>query len=482
MTPRTALRGIDRLFLELESPSTPMHSGSLAIFDEGPLTDAHGRVRIEAIRAEIERRMDAVPQLRQRVPITGLGRLRPVWTDDPDFDVSRHVRTLALPRPGGDDDLARVCGNLLSMPIDLGHPLWEVWFLEGLAGGRVGMVAKLHHALADGIADVKLANVMFDANRNPSKVPAETRVRRHTDTPSSRPARVAGDTSLRADLVGLLAGPAEAVAEAGKDGLRAGSAVLRHPLGTTRTLGRLGDSLTTLLTPRTLAPRCSLNRPIDRDRRVALVRHPISELKRVEHRYGVTLNDVLLTAVAGGLAHLFRVSGHTAPSEVQVLVPVAIRHPGDRRLDNSVSAMIARLPVTPCEPLDRLRAVSRGMSTLKRRQQALAVETLFGLLDPLPRAALVGVAQVVHRQPFVNLVVTNVPGPPFELFALGAAMLDLFPFLPLGGNLSIGVAALSYEETFEVGFLSDGGVGDDLEVLARAVDQAFSELVLSAGA
>lgn len=257
-----------------------------------------------------------------------------------------------------------------------------------------------------------------------------------------------------------------------------GFGALCHPLRTVGDTARLADALGTLLTPISIAPKTSLNAPVAHGRKFTVVRQRIDELGRVERRFGVRLNDILLSAVAGGVHCLLSARGERVDGQsVQALVPVGIDHHGDHRLGNRVSAMLVRLPVGSTGPVARLWEVAGATSRCKRHHQALAGELLVGMLDPLPQPAIEAVTRLVHHQPFVNLVVTNVPGPDVPLYAMGARMLEAFPIVPLAGNLSVGVAALSYDGQLTLGLLADRDSCQDLDVLREGIEHSFSQLI-----
>jgi len=462
-----ALSPLDAGFLYAESGRTPMHMGSIGIFEGAPLRDEHGALRIDALRAEIESRLHLVPKLRRRVRFTTLGMAAPVWVDDPAFDIANHVRTAALPSPGTEASLRDLCAGLMARPLQRDRPLWEIWAIDGLEGGRVAMMEKLHHSMADGLAGVELVTVLFDLDRHPPRGESSPHPWNPTPPPRQR--------SIIAHELGRQAtAPLHLVGN--------GIGVLRHPVGVGRDVAHYVAALSSVVTPRSVAPSLSLNVPVGGGRQVAFVRQPLDDLHKLAGHFEVTINDLLLTAVSGGVRCLLSARGERIEGRtVQVLVPVGADHHGDRQLGNRVSAMLVRLPIGSSDPVDRLRLVSRAEATCKDHHQALAAALLLELLEPLPQPALATIARLVHRQPFFNLVVTNVPGPGVPLYVLGARMLEAFPIVPIAGNLSVGVAALSYGEQLTIGLLADPGACADLDVFADGIDRSFAELISVAG-
>jgi WS/DGAT/MGAT family acyltransferase len=466
VTPRPAaetLSPLDSFFLYLESARTPMHTGSVGIFEGAPMRDRRGRLRMRAIRSEVDSRLHLVPKLRQRVRFPLFGEASPVWVDDPDFDVANHVLETFLPSPGTEAQLLEFSANLMSLPLDRGRPLWEIWFVDGLAGDRVALVEKLHHSMADGLAGVELATVLLDLERRPlhSHAPPPDW---QPSPPPSRVTAVTRDVIRRATLL----------MKVGAGALE----VLHHPVRAGREAARYGEALSTVASRRSIAPRCSLNTEIGEKRRLVVVRQPMDELHHAQWRFGVTINDLLLAAVAAGVHDLLAGRGEDVEGgSVQVLVPVGTQHHGDHKLGNQVSAMIVRLPIGDADPIDRLHAVSRTEARCKRHHQALVGELLLDLLEPWPQPALAAATRLVHRQPFVNLVVSNVPGPGLPLYAMGSLMLEAIPIVPLAGNLSVGIAALSYEGQLTIGIFADPDACPDVSVLAEGMSRAFAEVV-----
>ncbi len=455
------LTPLDASFLAMESGHTPMHMGSIGIFEGAPLHDARGFLRLDEVRAEVESRLHLVPKLRKRVRLPLVGESAPVWVDDPDFDIAAHVHQAALPEPGDEAQLLDLCARLMSCPLDRSRPLWDIWLIDGLEGGRVALLEMLHHSVADGLAGVELATVLLDLEpRAPVPHPADGW------RPMPPPRRMVVTVDGVVDWV-------DAIRRLAVDAFSA----LRHPSRAAGLLAHYVGAFASFL-PRTAAgPDCSLNVPVGFDRRAVAVRYPLHQLRHAEHHLGVTLNDMLLTAIASGVHDLLTARGESTEGRLlQVLVPVGSDHHDDHRLGNEVSVMVVRLPIGATSAAERLREVARAERSSKERDQASATHLLLSSLDALPPAAVAAASHLMHHQPFVNLVVTNVPGPDVPLYVLGARMLEAIPLVPLGGNLSVGVAALSYDGQLVIGILADPHACPDVDVLARGVDRCFNEL------
>jgi WS/DGAT/MGAT family acyltransferase len=460
--PTDSLTPLDASFLYMESDHTPMHMSFIGIFEGGPLHDARGCLRLDEVRAEVESRLHLVPKLRKVVRFPALGEAAPVWVDEPDFDITDHIHQAALPAPGTEAQLLELCAQLVSCRLDRTRPLWDIWLIDGLEGGRVALLEMLHHSMADGLAGVELATVLLDLE---PRAPAPHESDGWQPTPP--PGRVAVATGGAARLAGF----ARTVAA---DGWHA----VWHPSSAGHVLARYTSAFRSLLPLSPVTPDCSLNTPVGFDREVVVVRQPMDELRRAERRFGVTLNDLLLTAIAGGVHDLLSARGEVMEGRrLHVLVPVGADHHGDHRLGNDVSAMVVRLPIGAAPAADRVQEVARAERDSKDHAQPLATHLFLSSLDALPPAALSAASHLVHHQPFVNLVVTNVPGPDVPLYVLGARMLEAVPIVPLAGNLSVGVAALSYDGQLAIGILADPVACPDAEVLARGMERCFAELV-----
>jgi len=463
------LTPLDAAFLHVESPSTPLHMGSIGLFAGDRLCDTDGRVRLEDLRAQVTARLHLVPKLRQRVVGSPLHEAPPTWVDDPTFDIAHHVRHARVAPSGGEGDLMARAEELLGTPLDLTRPLWEVWLVDGLADGRVAVIDKIHHAMSDGLGGVELVTVIFDLEEHPP-APAEVPSWR-PDRPPPVPLAVARDLGRLATIplrVGLF-----------------GIDCLRHPARHARGALRLADALSTVARPSLLAPRLSINAPVRPGRRLAVVRLSLTELRAVGHQFGVTVNDVVLTVVATGVGALLESRGQPVHGqEVHLLVPVGLEHDAGRghALGNEVSALFVRAPLGVADPVARLRAVAADVGQDKVHHQQLVAQRTLGLLDPLPQSALAAVSGLIDHQPVFNLVVTNVPGPPVPLYVLGDPMTEAVAFVPIAGNLSLGVAALSYCDAINLGVLADRDACPDLDEFAKGLELGAAELLAAAGA
>jgi diacylglycerol O-acyltransferase / wax synthase len=455
------LTGLDNSFLQIERQGAHMHVGGCAIF-EGPAPE------YDALVETVAARLHLVPRYRQRLASVPLGQGRPVWVDDPHFRLPFHVRHTALPRPGDDAQLRRLAGRIFSQAIDRDRPLWELWLIEGLSDGRFAVLSKTHHALIDGVSGVDIASVIFDTDPDPQPVAPPPRPWAPRPLPSSAQlladALVEHTTQPAATLhsaAELVRGPHELLA-------RAGSA-----------LAGLGALAWMGLDP---APRSPFNVPIGPHRRFTWVDAPLADFRRVKRAVGATINDVILSVVAGTLgSYMRRHEFETDDLVLKALVPVSVRDEADRGvLGNRIAAMWAPLPVGISDPLERLGVIAEAMAGVKRSGQAVGAQALTELAGFASPTLVAQAARLQARQRFFNLVVTNVPGPQVALYLLGRRLLAVYPLVPLAANTALGIAVLSYDGRLNFGLNADYDALPDLELLARDLEQVIAETVQAA--
>jgi diacylglycerol O-acyltransferase / wax synthase len=455
------LTGLDSSFLHLERDSAHMHVAGCSVFTgSAPAYD-------ELVGA-IESRLHLVPRYRQRLAFVPLNQGRPVWVDDPHFKVHYHVRHTALPKPGGEAELKRLAGRVFSQALDRSRPLWELWLVEGLAGGRFAVLSKTHHSLVDGISGVDIATVLFDASAEP--LPVAPPDHEWVARPLPSRAQLMADALIERTTV-----PAEVV--------RGLKATLRGPRTVAKRAGGAFASVGTLAwTGLQAAPPSPFNVRIGPHRRFTWVRADLGQFKAIKNALGGTVNDVVLAAVAGALGSYMRL--HDEPTEdvgLRAMVPVSIRADIERgALGNRVAAMWVTLPVGPAEPADRLREVSGTMEGVKQSGQAVGAEILTRVSGFAPPTIMAQAARLQARQRLFNLVVTNVPGPQFPLYLLGRELESIYPMVPLAENTALGIAILSYNGQLNFGLVGDFDAMADLETLADELRSSIDELAAAA--
>jgi diacylglycerol O-acyltransferase / wax synthase len=427
--------------------------GALAILDGRRLLDADGRFQIERVRDRVQERLHLVPRFRQLLYRPGLGLGWPLWIDAPSIDLAEHVRVLPLAAPADESRLLLVCEELRHRRLDPSRPLWEMWFLPGLPDGRVGFFMRLHHAIADGIAGIAALGAFVDLVSDPPEI----------GEPPWTPAATPSARALLADNL-----------HRHLHGLGRTLSKLAHPVQTLRQARRGWPAVREAFTE-ARAPRTSLNRRIGSHRRFALLRSDLDLVKRIAHAHNAKVNDVLIGVLAGGLRALLAGRGERVDGVVlRALVPVSLHgeQPGQAR-GNLDGAMVVPLPIGEPDHPRRLRLIAADTTERKQRARPQG-GTLFR--NPLiQRAAL----RVVHRQHVMNTYAANVPGPPVPLYFAGAPLLEVFPIVPILGNVSLGVGALSYAGQFNITAVADRDLCPDLEVFVKGMRSSLDALAAS---
>jgi diacylglycerol O-acyltransferase len=459
------LSPLDASFLHVEDDVSHMHIASVGIL-EGPPP------RFDDVVDMVRGKLPLVPRYRQVVGFVPLQLGRPVWEDDPNFDIGYHLRHTALPSPGGDQELRALVGRVMAQQLDRTKPLWEIWVVDGLHHGRWAMLSKTHHALVDGVAGTDLMAVIMDTSPTPSPPVPDDEWH-----PGPRPS----GTRLALEAVrGLASSPYEQF-RAARASTRVPRAALRHAGDVVRGL----SSMAGVVRP---TPVSSLNGPIGPHRRYAWAETSVDSIKRVRKSLGGAFNDVVLAAITNGFRELLLSRGESVDRVVRTLVPVSVRprNPsgqavGDGTLQNKVSAMFAELPVGIEDAAERLRVISVQMDGLKESKEAVAGEALTSLSGFAPPMLLALGMRLATRvaQRNVNTVTTNVPGPQLPLYVAGRRMLAAYPYVPLAGQVRIGIAIFSYDGQVTFGITGDWETTADLDVLTRGIEAGMGEMLSS---
>ncbi len=449
----------DASFLHLENAVSHMHIGSVAIL-EGPPPE------YEALSRMVLSHLPRVPRYRQKVHFVPLALGRPVWVDDPHFNMLYHVRRTALAAPGGDQELRDLVARVMSQQLDRGKPLWEMWIVEGLSEGRWALINKVHHCMVDGVSGSELLALMLDSEPHPElPEPEEWQ-------PERQP--VGAELAVQA-LARRMVSPYEQ--------LRALRAATLSPGRMAKTAAETARGLWTMTGVVAPPPASSLNGSIGPHRRWAWARTQLSDVKQVRSAFGGTVNDVVLAAIAGGFRTLLESRSESTDRDVRTLVPVSVRSEAERdTYNNRVSAIFANLPVRTADPLERLAAIRAQMEHLKHSGEAVAGEVLVGLSGFAPAMLLALGLRVAARVPqrSINTVTTNVPGPQRPLYAGGRRLLECFPYVPIAGHVRIGVAIFSYNGALTFGVTGDYDQAPDIAVLCAGIEQSMCELLSAA--
>jgi diacylglycerol O-acyltransferase / wax synthase len=462
------LSALDATFLEVEDANAHMHVGAVSLFDAAPLMRADGAIDIDRIRRLVEVAVHHFPRYRQRlatIPLFG----HPAWVDDATFNLTYHVRHVSLPKPGEERLLKRLAGRIMSQQLDRGKPLWELWVVEGVEGDRIALITKAHHCMIDGVGSVELTGAFMRATPD---------LQRAMEEPPRWVARPA-PTPFELLLGELQRRAAEPLAA-----LDAARRVLSDPGGSLRgvrdAVVGLGEAIGAGMRPASPTP---LNLDIGPHRRFDWLEMDLNAVKEIKTRLGGTVNDVVLGIVSGALARFLHGRGQPVEHlDFRAMIPVNVRTETTREsLGNQVSMMVARLPLEERDPRRRLQRVIEATGTLKRSKQALGVQTLEEISDWTLTTLFAAFARLSTLSRPYNIVVTNVPGPQFATYFLGAETRAVYPLVPLNRNQALGIALFSYNAKLFWGFNSDWDVVPDLHDLVEATRREF-ELLRDAAA
>jgi diacylglycerol O-acyltransferase len=461
------LSALDASMVFMETSHTHMHIGEVGILDAGPLRTPGGALDFERLREHIARGLDLVPRHRQRLAFIPIEN-HPVWVDDAHFNIHYHVRHTALPPPGSMRQLKRLVGHIMSQKLDLSKPLWEMWVVEGLEGGRFAVLNKLHHCMVDGLSAVKVLSAAFSPDpAAPAHPPSTWKPR-----PAPRPLDLALTELQR--RISAPAALARRVSTAVEDPARTLRAIQDAAEGAIAAVaGKLQPASTTPLNVDEVGPH----------RRVDWVRFDLDEVKAIKNRLGGKVNDVVLATVAGAVRRYLQ--AHRTPVDgldFRVVVPISRRAPAAAgELGNRVVPTLARLPIDIRDPRDRLRAVTDITQVLKASKEVYAIELFEETANWADAPLLTKLLRRATRWWAGNLIVTDVPGPQVPLYMAGARLLEGYPFVPMMANQALGIALLSYDGGLYWGFNADWDAIDDLHALVGCFVDAFAELKKAAG-
>ncbi len=455
----------DAGFYYAESENTPLHVGSVAVF-EGPAPSYGDVVRL------LLSKLPAVPRYRQRVRTVPMNLGRPLWVDDPHFQILYHVRHTAVPSPGGEEQLRNLAGRVLGQRLDLAKPLWELWLVEGLEDGRWALISKVHHCMVDGIAGTDLMQLMFDLA--PDATPGEPQ----DWTPQRSPSALEVVAGAVQDAV---THPLRELTRiSGGEGVRGAG---RSAVQASRSLVTGVPSLARQLATPTAR---SLNGPIGPHRRWAWADAEFEDLRRVRTALGGTVNDVVLAAITRGFRDLLERRGSLREGlVVRSMVPVSVRQPDQRgQLDNQVAAVFVDLPVGERDPVARLTSVRRQMDDHKQLMQAVDARSIIAMGDFVaPTMLSLGVrAALAAGQTWCQAVTTNVPGPRVPLYVLGRRMCSAHAYVPIAGGTRVSIGIFSYLSSMTFGINADFDAFPDVDVLSRGICAGVSELLEAAQA
>jgi diacylglycerol O-acyltransferase / wax synthase len=463
MVPVERLSGMDASFLYFETPSMHMHVAMTAIFDPSTVPDGYS---FEKVKEFIRSRLHLVPPFRRRVVEVPFRLNHPIWVEDPDFDLDYHIRRIGVPTPGGHEELAELAAQIASTPLDRSRPLWELYVVEGLADGNIGVVTKMHHCAVDGVSGAELMVNLFDVDPEGREIePPEPR----------EPEPIPSDL----ELVG------HAVASRARRQLN-----LLPLLGTTaRTVGTLvsrrRDPEASVGAVPLTAPPTPWNRSITPHRRMSFTRLGLDDVKRVKNHVGCTVNDVVLGLMGGTLRRYLEHHDALPDTSLIAVCPVSVRTEDQRgELNNKVSAMFTSLATDVDDPIERLRVIHDVTKGAKEDHNVIGANLLQDWAEHAAPTTFALAARLYssmnlsdRHRPIHNVVISNVPGPPFPLYYAGAKAVCTLPMGPVMEGAGLNITVLSYMDSIDVGFMVCRELVPDVWKLADFTQEAMEELL-----
>ena len=455
----------DAAFLYLERKEMPLHIGSVSLFEAA--------IPFERFVDQIDSKLHLIPRYRQRVVPAPFNIGHPSWEDDPNFDIRNHIFQLTLDKPGDEAALQALSGRLFSGMMDRNKPLWEIFLIDGLAGGRSAMLAKIHHCMVDGVSGVGLMGIMMDTSRD--MVPL-------AEKPAFAPPPLPDTSQLYF----------RALAQSFQQSMERMLTLQENYLGLLKTMASaevtkvVSDVAPLLAELARPADRLPFNRPCSGERRITWSEFSFQEARAIRGALGGTVNDVALTVLTGAVSRYVKMRGeHVAKRFCRFMVPVNVRREEQRaNLGNQVSALLVNVPLDVDDPAERIKLVNKRTEALKNARLAdiLHLMSNAGGLAPAPMQALVMALPFVQlAAPVFNMVSTNVPGPQIPLYATGQQMLNYYPHVPVGNDLGMGCAIQSYNQKITFGITSDYAAAPDAHHMQEFLFESFAELRKAAG-
>ena len=485
------LSGLDASFLNMETPTTFGHVSSLIILDPASGYGADAHDVYGNVRRTLEERLHLVEVYRRKLAMVPLGLDHPYWVDDPDLDLDYHVREIAIPAPGDDQQLGEQIARIVSRPLDRTRPLWEFYVLSGLAGGRVGLLTKIHHSTIDGVSGVELLHAVLDLEPEGRAIDAP--LVPWTPEPSPSGIDLLGRTWLE-----YLTRPQKLVQFQLRmlrmtANLSGNPAFRRMAVAAVPGLSRLGllirdNSLQEPTLPDRPAPRTSFNRTITAHRRFAMTTLKLSDARTVKNTFGVTLNDVVLELCAGALRRYLLAHDELPDDPLIAMVPISVRTEEDKgEYSNRVAGATCPLHTNVADVGDRLRAIHHSMIAAKELQQAIPADLLTDATQFAPPALaaqasrLAGRTRIADRlNPPVNVIVSNVPGPRAPLYLGGAAMEHFYPVSTIADGMGLNMTVQSYLDNLDFGLIACRELVPDLWDLCGHLQDEMDELLKAA--
>ena len=457
------LSGQDTSFLLWETPNLHMHVASTQIFEVGTMANEAGGIDFALFKRFTASVLHRIPRYRQKLKWIPVEE-RPVWFDDSEFDIDYHIRHTSLPKPGSEAQLKKLSARIMAQQLDRNRPLWEIWVVEGLDRDRFAIISKIHHAMIDGSSGVDISQILMRTDRDQS-IP---------EPPEYLPRPEPTDRELFTDAMSLrLRGPLRALR--GFQEFRKETDNLRDEI-TLRTRAVRAA----MASQSSNASETPINGELGPHRVFDWWNVSLEDVKAIRRSLDCTVNDVVLAVVTGAFRE-YLTHRRMRPDELdfRIQAPVSVRSEEEKgKLGNRVSGWLVRLPLDESDPREQIARINETTRELKDTHQAMGAEIILGLMDMMPNALVSMGAQAAAGT--MNSIVTNVPGPQFPLFVLGAEMQGMYPQVPLLANVGLGIALISYNGRVCWGFNADLGLVPDLPVFVGMIQGAFEKLAEAA--
>ena len=479
------LTGLDAEFLAIEDQRNFAHVSGLAVLDPGGAEG--GVLTLPDLRRLVEERIHLLPPFRWRLEQVPLGLDHPWWIEDPDFDVGYHVRELALPAPGSHDQLAAQVERIISRPLDRSRPLWEMYLIQGLEGGRAATLTKIHHSVVDGVSGAEILAILFDLEPDGREIAQEPAAFETSQHPGSLGLLAKGVTSLPGRVVrGIGRVPETVVNIADVPPVRGLPGVRSLGVATSRVrrVVERGRDPEELGRPGLTAPRTLLNDRISAQRHFSFGTLSLDEVKAVKNAYGVKVNDVVMSLSAAAVRDFLIANDDLPDVPVIAMVPVSVRSGEDvGTFGNQVSAMMAALPTDVPDAVERLRCAAAEMSVAKKHHATQPSHFIADATELVPPVVFSRAARVVselgansHFSPHFNVIVSNVPGPPMPLYMAGAKLESHYPASVIMDGVGLNITVLSYLDRLDIGIVGDRELAPNFDRLVDSMKEELTDL------